>query len=241
MNYDFKYIPNPKYDANNKNLKSNFPEIIDPLCEASKLFCQIELKIIEIHFLEDFDLRKVYLDVFDSYLNEIRSYINYADKSNVQHYLNELAAYENNIKVFFPSKIRYGNLLNKIFNSVEGINYKILREEYSHLKFHKITSTPEKKRLFNKALRLIAHHQVAPPAWLANLILENILDLPPKKIKGLKIEKFEELISEIKAREKTSLSDFAASKNIERRYLDKIIEKGKLLAQEDLLRIYLLP
>lgn len=241
MNYDFQYIPNPEYDANNKNLKSNFPEIIDPLCEASKLFCQIELRIIEIHFLEDFDSRKIYLDVFDSYLSEIRAFENHSDKSNVQRYLNELAAYENNIREFFPSKIRYENLLNKIFNSVEGIDYKRLKEEYSNLKFNKITSGPEKKRLFNKALRLIAHHQVAPPAWLAGLILENFLDLPPKKIKGLTIEEFEELISEIKARGKTSLSDFAASKRIDRSNLDKKIQKGKLLTREDLLRIYLLP
>ena len=49
MNDDFKYISNPDYDPNKPLCKNgNFPDMIDPLCTASKKFCsEINLPLLE--------------------------------------------------------------------------------------------------------------------------------------------------------------------------------------------------
>ncbi len=111
MNVDFEYIPNPDYDAN-KTIEENkcFPDMIDPLCAAAKLFCmEFTLPLLEKGF----------------------------------------AAHQ-----------------------------------------HKISS----KDIYNEALRQIAIHQVAPPLWLAQMILDKT---PSKKVRlnGLKFDEAEAIFN----------------------------------------------
>lgn len=128
MNVDFEYIPNPDYDAN-KTIEENkcFPDMIDPLCAASKMFCS-------------------------------------------------------------------------------EINLPLLEQGYKAHQF-KIS---EKDALF-AGLHQIARHQIAPPEWLAELIIKHIATVEPR-VNGLNISDAEKAFLSRKTEENENTPDIA--KNI---------------------------
>ncbi len=111
MNCDFEHIPNPDYDLKKPiGENGNFPDMINPLCAAAKLFCvEFTLPLLE--------------------------------------------------NGFAPHQ-------------------------------HKISS----KDLYNEALRQIATHQVAPPPWLAQMILDKT-PLKKARLNGLKFDEAEAIFN----------------------------------------------
>lgn len=245
MNYDFKNIPNPNFDSSKPESIDNYREIVDPLCEASKWWCENHtLNILKLSFMDESAVKQEYISGFKATLSQLKNYIdNHISQDFSQHYFDELASYQADVKEYFPCNNEYQKMLNESLYSVDiPINFKKLEKEFSELNFKEPSVDINKNRLFNKALRLIAYHQVAPPQWLADEMLNRFEVNSHKNTFNMNEEEFNKQMKMINSRPSNqSLERTAEIMHTDKSKLDKMIKYDKLQKQKLMLGLSYLP
>lgn len=245
MKYVLKHNSNPNIEPDKPDTDKLDLDIVDPLCSDSKWWCEnYKLNLIKLSFIDETTRKNEYRLGFNSTLNELKNYVEFY-KSYVlsQQYYDELAAYQANVRDYFPRNPKYQKLLNQyLYPKDEIIDFIKLEELFSELKFHPPIKNLNRKRLFNEALRLIAYHQIAPPPWLAELMLNEFKENSRKHILGKNEKEFNRIVSIVNERSPSeSLEKISASLGIDKRRLDSIIELNNYRKQAALLGLSYLP
>lgn len=245
MNSDFVIIPNPNYDPNKPWSVNNPTEINDPLCEASKFWCEnYKLNLLKTNFMDDKSVIIMYLSGFKSTLDDLKNYVEAHEyHEHSQQYFDELLSYQVQVYEYFPSNIKYQKLLKKyLFTHELPINFIKLEELFSGLNFKEPAKDLTKNKLFYEALRLVAYHQIAPPQWLADEMLNRFETTPIKHPFNINKKMFQQKMKIINNRPPSqSLEKTAELLNTDKSTIDKMIKFDNLQNLKMLLALSNLP